>query len=86
MPNKRYQTMKKLHEAEGSLMFSIDCFGDYIANREKYNSLDGIDAVYYYLVQKYNWLPAQVRALNFEDLSFLLKEEMHNWTLPQKAL
>jgi hypothetical protein len=77
--------MKKLRNAEGSLMYSIDCFGDHIAKREGYKSLDGIDAVHYYLVQKYNWLPAQVLALNFEDLHFLLQEEMHNWNLPQEA-
>jgi len=85
LSNKRYKNMKKIREIEGGLMYHIDCFGDHLAKREKYKSLDGIEAVHYYLVQKYNWMPAQVRALNFEDLKFLLTEEMHNWTLPQEA-
>ena len=86
MSNKRFKAMKKLRAAEGGLMYSIDCFGDHLAEREGYKSLDGIDAVHYYIVQQYNWMPAKVRALNFEDLHFLLKEEMHDWKLPQEAL
>jgi hypothetical protein len=67
-------------------MYSIDCFGDYLAKREKYKKLNGIEAVHYYLVQKYKWMPSQVRAINFEDLYFLLAEEMANWSLPEEAI
>jgi hypothetical protein len=86
MPSKRYGIMKDLHEAEGKAMYHIACFGDHIAKREGYKSVDGLDAVHYYLVQKHNWLPAQARALNVEDLQFLLHEEMQGWTLPPEAL
>ncbi len=85
MLNKRYQCMKNLHKVEGEVMYSIDCFGDHIAKREGYKAFDGIDAVHYYLIQKYNWLPMQVRSLNFEDIKFLLEEEMHGWVLPKEA-
>jgi hypothetical protein len=86
MANKRYTVMRKLHEAEGKTMYHIECFGDHIAKREGYKSMNGLEAVHYYLIQKHNWLPAQVRALNLEDLGFLLREEMRGWTLPPEAL
>jgi hypothetical protein len=85
MPNRLNKARKGLHRAEGDVMYSIDCFGDYLAKREGYKNLDGIDAVHYYLIQKYKWFPSQVRALNVEDLEFLLKEEMHGWTFPAEA-
>ncbi len=86
MPNEYYQATKNVRKAEGDLMYSIDCFGDHLAKREGYKSLNGIEAIHYYLVQKHNWLPAQVRSLNVEDIHFLLKEEMNGWVLPQEAL
>ena len=49
--------------------------GDKLAKREGYKKLTGIDAVYFYLVQKHNWLPSQAKSLNVEDLSFCLEEE-----------
>src|SRR5664280_2572896 len=82
---EKYQNLVNLRVAEGHLAFGLDCFGDYLAKREKFKAHDGIEAVYFYLIQKYHWLPSQVRALNWEDLRFLLDEEMHGWTLPEKA-
>ena len=85
MSKERYEATKKLHNAEGNVMYMISCFGDHLAEREGYKNLDGLDSVHYYLVQKHNWFPSQARALNIEDLHFLLKEEMHSWTLPKEA-
>jgi hypothetical protein len=58
MSNKRYKVIKELHVNEGIVMYHIECFGDYLAKREGYKSLDGIDAIHYYLIQKYSWMPA----------------------------
>jgi hypothetical protein len=87
MSDKRtYEVMSKLRALDGELAFSIDCFGDRIAQREKYKSHRGLDAVHFYLLGKHHWLPSQVRSLSWEDLRFLLEEEMAGWTLPKEAI
>lgn len=58
--------------ANTKLLFKI---GDEIAKANKYKTLSGLDAVYYFLVNKHNWLPSQVKAFNTEDLLFCLSEE-----------
>ena len=30
-------------------------------------------------------LPKDARSMSFEDLHFLMSEEMHGWTLPEEA-
>jgi len=50
-------------------------FGDKLAAREGYKELSGLNAVYYYLIQKHHWLPSQVKSLSVEDLAFCLEEE-----------
>lgn len=83
----RYKTLRRLYEAEGNLAFVLAVFGDELAVREKYRSgLDGIEAVHFYLVHKFGWPPAQVRGMSYEDMRFVLSEEMHNFTLPKDAL
>lgn len=81
-----YEAEYRICETTGKLNYGLIRFGDFIAKREKYNVHKGIDAIYYYLVQKYNWLPSQVKSMNFEDLRFVLGEEMHGWTLPKDAI
>lgn len=49
--------------------------GDKLAKREKYKKLSGIEAVHFYLINKHNWLPSQVKAMDIEDLAFCLSEE-----------
>lgn len=88
MSNKeRYENLRRLYDADGGLNYSLVVFGDTIAKREKYKDmgLTGIDAVYYYLIHKFNWLPRDVRAMTFEDIRFVLSEEMHGWTQPKDA-
>lgn len=82
---EHYETVKRLHEAEGSLAYMLDVFGDTIAEREGYKSLNGIEAVQYYIVHKFKWLPSVVRSMPSEDLRFVLSEEMHSWTAPEDA-
>ena len=69
----------------GELHFHLELFGDELANREKYKEHHGIDAIYWYLIERYKWTPATVKALNTDDLRFLMAEEMSGWTLPVEA-
>jgi len=66
---------KKHGEAQASTTEYLYSVGDKLAKREEYKNLNGIEAVYFYLVQKHHWLPSQVRSLNVDDLSFCLEEE-----------
>ena len=80
-----YQTVKKLHINQGSLAFHLDVFGDAIAKREGYKELHGMEAVYFYLVHKFNWPPSTVRGMSFEDIRFVLTEELSGFVLPKEA-
>jgi hypothetical protein len=46
--------------------------GNHIAVKEGYVGLEGIEAVYRYIIDKYNWLPDQVRKISGDDLQILL--------------
>lgn len=83
---EQYEISKRLHSTEGDLAYLLDVFGDHLAQREGYQSVDGMDAIHLYLVHKFNWQPAQVRAMSASDLRFVLLEEMHGWTAPKEAL
>lgn len=78
------ENQKKIALLDGEGMYHLICFGDHLAKKEKYKALEGMDAIHYYLIQKYHWLPSQVKSLNYNDLRFLLAEEMHNWTLAKE--
>lgn len=82
---EHYETIKNLRITEGHLAYSLDVFGDKLAAREKYKAVDGIDAVHFYLVQKFGWLPSVVRSMSAEDLRFVLSEEMAGFTMPKAA-
>lgn len=85
-PTERNRVKHQLHVLTGKLNYHLELFGDELAKREKFHSVDGMDAIYLYLVNKYRWLPRDVRSLSFEDLRFLLSEEMHSWKLPNDAI
>ena len=74
MSKERYEILKRLHEAEGGLAYSLAVFGDTLAKREKYKDtgLNGMDAIYFYLVHKFGWLPKEVKAMSSEDIRFVL--------------
>lgn len=58
--------------AEGEMKSVFSMLGDTIAKDQGYEDLRGMDAVHRYLIDKYHWLPHQVRNLSVEDLSLLL--------------
>ncbi len=80
-----YKTRYKLRVSEASIMYSIDCFGDELAEKHGYDC-DGIEAVYLYLMNKHNWRVDYVRSLNISDLSLALNKEMKGWSLPHEAV
>lgn len=61
----------------------LEMFGDELAEREKYRSICGMDAVHLYLVRKFSWTLCQVRAMSCKDLLLILQEEMENWKPPK---
>ncbi len=60
----------------------LNVIGRALSIRYGYDIHHELDAVYFYLVCKHNWLPSQVRALSDDDLLFLTEEEMVGWALP----
>lgn len=87
MRNKeQYEVTKRLRAVEGDLAYLLDVFGDTLAAREGYKEVDGMDAVHFYIIHKFNWPPARVRSMSADDLRFVLLEEMSGWRAPQAAL
>ncbi|MCF6442049.1 hypothetical protein L1077_21700 [Pseudoalteromonas luteoviolacea] len=75
-----------MYKAQAGLNFLLEMFGRDLAVQEGYTWLtqDGIESVKYYLMQKHNWLPAQVNSMSLEDLSFAVERERSSWTLNKK--
>ena len=82
---KRYEILKRLYQAGGDLSYTLAVFGDHIAAREGYKAHKDIEAVYFYLVHKFSWQPSQVRGMSFDDIRFVLAEELEGWVLPKDA-
>lgn len=82
---EHYRSVKKLMEAESRYKYMLDVFGDTIAEREGYKNLYGMDAVHFYLIHKFHWLPSVVRSMSADDLRLVLAEEMSDWTAPEEA-
>ena len=81
-----YKISLMLHETEAKLAYTLDVFGDEIAKRQGYKELSGMDAIHFYIIHKFKWLPSQVKSMSTDDLRFLLTEEIVSWILPKEAL
>ena len=81
-----YETIWRTYKADGELDYILYVFGDFIADREGYKKHNGIDATRFYLMNKYGWLPSQVKAMSMEDLHFCLAEEMYGFKLPNECI
>lgn len=79
-----YEDVIKLRSVEAMQTVALEMFGDELAARENCGRLRGLEAVRYYLICKFNWLPAQVRAMSPQDLSFALTSEMSAWHVPEE--
>jgi len=85
MRNKEFfEATKSLHLIQDELTYTLDMFGDILAEREGYKGLDGMEAIYFYLVHKFSWQPSIVRGMSYDDIKFILSEEMSDWTAPKK--
>lgn len=82
---ERFQTLKRLHETQGNLAYLLDVFGHTLAEREGYKDIDGMEAIYLYLIHKHHWLPRDVRSMSQEDLQLALHVELQGWTAPPAA-
>lgn len=80
-----YDSRRRYYEASGALDYHLTVFGDELARRQGYRSIDGLEAVHLYLVNKHHWLPRDVKSMSLEDLRFALSEEMQGWTVPAEA-
>ena len=81
-----YRVRWKLQRAIADLNYSLECFGDHLATENGYPSgIDGFDAVYLYLCEKYHWPIAQCRTMDKEDIRLALSQEMKGWRLPPEA-
>lgn len=76
---------KRKHGAEADLSYALEIFGDELAEREGYKSLDGMSAIYFYLIHKFHWLPRDVMSMSAEHIRFVLSEELAGWTQPPSA-
>ncbi|WP_373393603.1 hypothetical protein ACEPRU_10290 [Raoultella ornithinolytica] len=86
MSRERYQIRWKLQRAIADLNYSLECFGDHLAQEHGYPSgVDGFEAVYLYLCQKHNWPIAQCRLMGKDDIRLALSQEMKGWKLPPEA-
>lgn len=83
---ERFSILKNLHDASGKLNYALEVFGFHLAKQKGWKDIDGMEAVHYYLIQKYHWLPRDVRAMTPDDIRLALHEEMQGWTLPKAAL
>ena len=71
--------------AEGHLNYFLDLFGDHIAEREGYRGINGMEAIHFYLIHKFGWLPRDVKSMSLEDVRFVLSKEMEEYVAPDRA-
>ncbi len=71
-PHTLQEAERNLFDEEAKLKYELARIGDKIAVDKHYEQLSGIDAVHRYFIDKYHWLPSEVRALSVDDLSMLL--------------
>lgn len=81
----RLDNLKRLHQANGGLNYLLDVFGTTLAEREGFHDIDGMEAIWLYLINKHHWLPRDVRSMTQDDLRLALHQEMQGWTAPPEA-
>jgi hypothetical protein len=72
---------QKLHQASANLDYVLERFGDTLAKKEGYESIDGIEAIWLYLIRTYHWTPAYVKSMKGEDIRLVLSVEMRGFTV-----
>jgi hypothetical protein len=72
LPQNSDDADRELHTARATLLAAYAARGAHLAKRQGYTGLDGLDAIHRYLIDKYHWLPCDLRALDVDDLELLL--------------
>lgn len=80
-----YEALRRIEEANGVMAYHLHVFGDEIAKRQDYKRHSGLEALHFYLCDKYRWLPSMVKSMSMDDLRFMLEEEMSDWVAPEEA-
>ncbi len=65
---------------EGKLNYLFCVFGDHIAEREGYKRIDGMEAIHFYLIHKFGWLPRDVKSMSLEDMKLVLGQEWEEYS------
>lgn len=79
------ELLKRGHEIQGNLNYLLEVFGHELADKQGWRDIDGMEAIWLYLINKHHWLPRDVRAMTKDDLRLALHEEMQGWTAPPAA-
>jgi len=66
------ESTRRLFVANAELLATIASEGEALAKANGYTGLKGLDAVHRFLIDKYHWLPDEVRRLSVDDLQILL--------------
>lgn len=65
---------KKMRKYEFDLYDRLVMFGDYIAKDQRYEMVEGLEAVRFYVMERHHWLPRDVLNMSLEELDFATRE------------
>ena len=77
----RNEIRRRLHATSGEMNYILERFGDKLAKDKRYKDLDGMEAIWLYLIQTYHWTPAYVKSMNTDDIRLVLTQEMQGFTV-----
>lgn len=84
MPGKTMlDARRRVIQAEADLAYVLTRFGDKLSEDEGYSDVNGMEAVWLYLIRTHHWTPATVRAMTPEDMRFVLEVEMQGFTIDE---
>jgi len=73
------ESRKQIREMEGESNYYLERYGDHIAEREGYRGINGMEAIHFYLIHKFGWLPRDVKSMSLEDVKFVLSQEREEY-------
>lgn len=68
-----HEVTRRAYAAEADMKACIAAKGDALSQKMGYGDLDGLNAIHRYLIDKYHWLPRDVRALTVDELQMLIE-------------
>lgn len=82
---ERAANLQRLHQVNGNLNYLLEVFGFELAEKQGWKDIDGMEAIWLYVINKHHWLPRDVRSMTPDDLRLVLHQEMQGWRAPQVA-